>query len=270
MKADEVEFLAELVRLRSGQRIDREKTYLMESRLAPVARREGFASIREMLRALRQRADDRLGWAIVEAMAAEETYFFRDRAPFRRFRDDILPDLARARGEETLRVWSAGCATGQEVYSLAMLVAEAQASGEATSVELLGSDLSERALERARSGVYTQFEVQRGLPIRSLLEHFSRRDEMWETSPELRARVRWRRVNLNSDFSTLGQFDVIFCRHVIGGMDEAARRRLLEQLSRMLSRDGVLVLGEDETPGEAFCPRGDGLYGLNPAVRAAA
>lgn len=271
MKSDEIEFLAELVRSRSGQRLDRDKTYLMESRLAPVARREGFASIREILLAVRQKTDERLAWTVVEAMAAGETYFFRDRTPFARFRSTILPALAAARQGRALRIWSAGCSTGQETYSLAMLIADAVDESDAGKAELLGSDLSQRALERAQAGVYTQFEVQRGLPIRLLLKHFERREEMWMARQSLRALPQWRRVNLNGDFSALGQFDVIFCRHVVGGMDEAARRRVLEQMARMLPLDGVLVLGQGETPaGEVFRPLGDGLYGLNPAVRAAA
>ncbi|HEX8232849.1 MAG TPA: protein-glutamate O-methyltransferase CheR [Caulobacteraceae bacterium] len=267
MKADEVEFLAELVRLRCGQRVERDRTYVIETRLAPVARREGFGSIREMLLAVRQRADERLGWAVVEAMAAGETYFFRDRTPFRRLREDLLPKLTQARGGRPLRVWSAGCATGQETYSLAMLLHEAGGA----RAELIGSDISAQGLQRAQAGVYTQFEVQRGLPIRMLLEHFERREEMWAASAALRAAVTWKRVNLIADFSALGSIDVIFCRNVVGSMDEAARRRVLEQMSRMLPRDGVLVLGREEAPaGEAFSPLGDGLFGVNPAVRAAA
>lgn len=266
MKADEIEFLAELVRLRCGRRVDRDRTYVIETRLAPVARREGFGSIREMLMAVRQRADDRLGWAVVEAMAAGETYFFRDRTPFARLRDDLLPGLAQARGGGAPRIWSAGCGTGQEAYSLAMLADEA-----GVKAEVIGSDISGRSLERAQAGVYTQFEVQRGLPIQMLLRHFERREEMWAASAELRSRVVWKRVNLIADFSALGQFDVIFCRNVVGGMDEAARRRVLEQMGKMLPRDGVLVLGREEAPaGDAFSALGDGLYGVNPAVRAAA
>jgi chemotaxis protein methyltransferase CheR len=268
VKADEVEFLAELVRLRAGLKLDRERGYLIESRLAPVARREGFASIREMLLTVRHKADERLGWAVVEAMAAGETYFFRDRRPFHRLRDDVLPALAQIRRSEPIRIWSAGCATGQEAYSLAMLAMEARLE---RRIELLGADLSERALERAKAGLYTQFEVQRGLPIRKLLEHFERREEMWMAKAELRALPRWRRVNLAADFSSLGRFDIIFCRHVLEGLDEPVRRRVLEQMARMLPRDGLLVLGQGEQPaGELFSPLGDGLYGVNPAIRAAA
>ena len=273
MKPDEVDFLAELMRLRAGHAIDRDKTYLMESRLSPVARREGFGSIREMLGVVCQRNEDRLVWAVVEAMAAGETLFFRDRKPFQRFREDMLPALVKARRGQPVRVWSAGCATGQETYSLAMIVDEEAAALDGAPVEVLGSDLSSRALEKAQAGLYTQFEIQRGLPIRMLVKYFEPRDEMWALKPGLRAMPSWKRVNLNADFSALGRFDVIFCRNVAGMMEAPAARRMLEQLARALPRDGYLVLGAGEQASsacEAFRPLGDGIYAPDPAVAAAA
>ena len=270
MKPDEVEFLAELMRVRAGHAIDRDKTYLMESRLSPVARREGFATIREMLGVIRQRGDDRLAWCVVEAMAAGETSFFRDRKPFQIFREDMLPALATARHGQPIRVWSAGCATGQEPYSLAMTVDEEGAALDGVQVDLLGADLSSRALEKAQSGLYTQFEIQRGLPIRLLVKHFERRDEMWAMTPRLRSMVRWRRMNLNADLSPLGRFDIIFCRNVASQMDREAARRMLDQMARALPRDGYLVLGAGEQATDALRPLGDGVYAPNPAVAAAA
>ena len=270
MKPDEVDFLAELMRVRAGHAIDRDKTYLMESRLAPVTRREGFASIREMLGVIRQRGDDRLAWCVVEAMAAGETSFFRDRKPFQVFREDMLPALAKARRGEPIRIWSAGCATGQEAYSIAMTLDEENAQHEGVSANILGSDLSSRALEKAQSGLYTQFEIQRGLPIRLLVKYFERHDEMWTLTPRLRSMVSWKRMNLNADFSTLGRFDVIFCRNVARQMEPAAARRLLDQMARALPRDGYLVLGAGEQGTDALRPLGDGVYAPNPAVAAAA
>ncbi len=270
MKPDEVEFLAELMRVRAGHAIDRDKTYLMESRLSPVARREGFATIREMLGVIRQRGDDRLAWCVVEAMAAGETSFFRDRKPFQLFREDMLPALVKARRGQPIRVWSAGCATGQEAYSLAMSVDEESPALEGGSVDLLGCDLSARALEKAQSGLYTQFEIQRGLPIRLLVKYFERRDEMWGITSRLRSMVHWRRVNLNADLAQLGRFDVIFCRNVATMMEPAAARRLLDQMARALPRDGYLVLGAGEQGTEALRPLGDGVYAPNPAIAAAA
>ncbi len=173
-----------------GLQIDPEKVYLIESRLTPVARREGFGSIREMLLAARQKHDEKLMWAVVEALAAGETWFFRDRPQFDRFRDEILPALARGRpAGQTIRVWSAGCGCGQEPYSLAFMVEDAGAAVLACGVEILGSDICERALEKAQSGLYSQVEVQRGLPIRQLVRHFEKREDLWEVSPRVRAMV---------------------------------------------------------------------------------
>ena len=273
MKSDEIEFVAELARAGAGLQIDREQEYLIESRLAPVARREGFGSIREMLLAARQRREEPLLWSVVEALAGAETCFFRDMPVFNRFRDEMLPALAKARPEGTpVRVWSAGCAGGQEAYSLAFAAEEASSALFGREVEVLGSDLSERALEKAQAGVYTQFEIQRGLPIRTLVRHFEKREEMWALSPRIRAMVRWKRVNLNSDFRAVGRFDVIFCRHVLRDMEAGARKRTLDQLALALNSDGYLVLGADEAPemGEAFQPLEGGVWRLNPAKRAAA
>ena len=274
MKPDEIEFVADVARAGAGVHVDREKIYLIESRLGPVARREGFGSIREMLLAARQRREETLLWAVVEAMAGGETCFFRDQAPFTRFRDEMLPALAQNRGGGgPIKVWSAGCGGGQEAYSLALAAEEASAPVLACGVDILGSDLSDRQLEKAQSGLYTQFEVQRGLPIRMLVQHFEKRDELWGLSPRMRSMVRWRRVNLHADFRALGQFDVIFCRNVLTGMEPQARRKALEQLSMALTSNGYLVVGATETVGglsEAFVSQDGGVYRVNPAFRAAA
>jgi chemotaxis protein methyltransferase CheR len=275
MKPDEIEVVRGMVLARSGVVVDPTKTYLIESRLAPVVRREGFASQSEMLQALRARRDDKLMWAITEALTSSETSFFRDRAPFDQFRDEILPSLAAARGEQPIRVWSAACSAGQEAYSLAMIVDEERSKLRGAKVELFGSDLSERSLEKAQAGVYNQFEVQRGLPIRLLVRHFEQAGEMWALTPRIRQMVRWRRINLLADLRALGLFDVIFCRNVISTFDEPVRRRVLEQLALALPADGRLVLGLDETVmgvTEALqpVPGRRGLYAPNPGFRRAA
>jgi chemotaxis protein methyltransferase CheR len=275
MTPDAVELIRAVVHGRSGAVLDAAKTYLIESRLAPVARREGFDSIEDLIAAMRANREERLLWAVTEALTSSETAFFRDRSPFQMFREEILPQLAMAREGRPIRVWSAACSTGQEPYSLAMIVDDERSKFPAAKVELFGSDLSERCLEKAQSGLYTQFEVQRGLPIRMLMRHFEKADEMWVLSPRLRQMVRWRRINLLADLRTLGQFDVIFCRNVVSGFDEATRHRVLDQLARALPPDGYLILGQDETVGDATAaltpiPGRRGLYGVNPAYQAAA
>lgn len=275
MKFEDRELVAQLCAARAGVRVEPEKSYLIESRLAPVARREGFGSLADMLAMLRERREDKLAWAIVEAMVHSESAFFRDREPFAQFRNEVLPDLAQARGGEPVRIWSAACASGQEVYSLAMIIEDERARLPGLKVELFGTDIAERQLEKAQSGLYTQFEVQRGLPIRELVRHFDQAEDMWQISPRIRQMIRWRRVNLVSDLSTSGRFDVIFCRYVLSTLVEPMRLRLVENLTRALSPHGVLFLGEQETVtglSEVLKPVNGrpGLYARDPAIRAAA
>jgi len=275
MKSEDCELVAQLCAARAGLKVEPDKTYLMESRLGPVARREGFGSIGELLGALRGSRDNRLAWAVVEAMAAGQSAFFRDRTPFALFRDQVLPALARARDGQPIRIWSAACGPGQEIYSLAMIVEEQRALLPGVKVELFASDLSERALEKAQSGLYTQFEIQRGLPVRQLVAHFEKADEMWALSPRIRQMVRWRRMNLVADVAGADQFDVIFCRYVLSSLVEPMRPRLLDNLARVLSPGGVLFLGKGENAAglcEAFQPAADGsgLHTRDPAVRVAA
>ncbi|MFI4973783.1 MAG: CheR family methyltransferase [Caulobacterales bacterium] len=275
MIAEDVAFLVSLCRVRAGLRLAPDKTYLMESRLGPIARREGFASIGDLLAEIRAKREEPLIWAVVEALAMGETAFFRDRAPFDQFRDDVLPMIARARAGKPVRVWSAACATGQEIYSLAMIVDELRQAEPALKVELAASDLSSRALERAQAGAYNQFEVQRGLPIRLLVKHFEKTDDAWRLKPYIRQMVRWRRINLIAGLQAIGGFDVVFCRNVLSAMDDEARKKVLEELTLVLPDDGVLVLGARETVSgvtEAFHPIAGrpGLFRRNPSFHAAA
>jgi chemotaxis protein methyltransferase CheR len=275
VNAEDVALVVSLTRARAGLRLAPEKTYLMESRLSPVARREGFDSVPDLLAAIRARRDEPLIWATVEALAAGETSFFRDRAPFHHFRDELAPQLAKSRPGQAIKVWSAACGTGQEVYSLAMLAEDLASDPGAPRIELAASDLSGLALERAQTGLYGQFEVQRGLPIRRLVRHFEKIDDQWRVSDEIRRRVRWRRINLVAGLKTIGRFDVVFCRYVLGNMTEEAQRKVAEELAHVLPEDGFLVLGLKETVagvGEIFQPvvGRPGLYRRDPAFRAAA
>ena len=275
MNAEEIAQVVSLCRARAGLKVAPEKTYLMESRLAPVARRENYESVSDLLAAARQKREEPLIWAVVEAMAAGEGAFFRDRAPFHQFRDEIVPQLLRARGGAPLRIWSAACGAGQEIYSLAMLVAELIEAEPDIRVELAASDLSKLSLERAQSGLYNQFEVQRGLPIRLLARHFEKDGEAWRLSAEVRRLVKWRRINLIAGLRQIGRFDVVFCRYVLGAMTEDAQRKVVGDLACVVADDGYLVLGVKEQVaalGQAFEPvvGRPGLYRRNPTRAAAA
>jgi chemotaxis protein methyltransferase CheR len=262
-------YLAALCLARAGLRIDCDKAYLLESRLAPVARREGFGSIDALIEKVRDGGEDRLAWAVVEAMLLPEAEFFRDRAVFEALAYDVLPAIARAAGRP-LRVWSAACGTGQEIYSLAMLLTGAPVGDH---VELYASDLSEHALERAQAAAYSQFEVQRGLPARMLVRFFEKDGEAFVISPRLRQAVRWRRANLMDDISALGQFDLILCRSFLPQLAPEARTQVLQSLSRALTPGGRLVLdpGGAGEPGLALVDARIGLFSAaGEATRSAA
>jgi len=268
MGPEELDFVATMARQRAGLMLRGEKTFFIESRLGPLARREGAVSAQALIQRIRTERDEPLISAMVEALAASETSFFRDGAPFDRLRDEILPQLAASRPDGVVRAWVAGCSTGQEAYSLAMLVEENRAHFPKLQLGIIATDLSERALEKARAGIYTQFEVQRGLPIRYLLNHFEKVEDNWRVSPRLKQSVRWGRLNLVDDFSRIGRFDLILCRNVLSYFDAAPRRRALEGLATVLADDGHLILGQGESadlPGAFEAARGcGGLHRRNP------
>ena len=245
----EFAFVAREVKARSGALLKRELTAPAEQRLQPLARREGFGSVSEFLHAARTRQDGKLLGAIADALVQSETRFFRDKAAFERLRTEILPEAALRKRGERLRIWSAGCATGQEAFSLAMMIEEMKAEG-FPGAEIVATDVSERLLDKARSGLFTQFEVQRGLPIRKLIAHFERAGDLWRISDRMRAAVRFEAHNLLQSATHLGQFDVVLCCHVMTSFDAATRLTTLQRLSDAATPHGALILGAGEASGE--------------------
>jgi chemotaxis protein methyltransferase CheR len=242
------QYLRQFLKLRSGCVVSNEKQYLVESRLLPLARRAGLSTIRDVVERLRLPNETALAEAVVEAMTCGETSFFRDRTPFETLTSLMLPEILRRRAAtRRIRIWSAGCASGQEPYSIAMALREAGVDLAGWTVDILGTDISNEALERARLGVYSQFEVQRGLPIRLLLKYFARNGGDWTIAGELRQMVRWRKANLLDDFAALGRFDVVFCRNVLVGFDPPTRDDVLARLVESVADDGYLVLGAAES-----------------------
>jgi chemotaxis protein methyltransferase CheR len=263
------ELIARLCAERAGLRVDPERAYILENRLGPVARRAGFASVHELMVAVRDRDEERLIWSAVEAMSPAETSFFREPETFARIVGEALPDLARRREGGTLRLWVAACGAGQEVYSLAMALEECAPAG--VRVEIFASDLCERRLEKAQAGAYSQFEVQRGLSAQRLVRHFEGLEEGFALSPRVRQMVRWRRVNLMDDLSRLGHFDLVACRNVLGCYLEEARARVLSNLQRVLAPGGWLVLGQGEAaPGLDGAVVGQPGFYRQPPARAVA
>jgi len=268
-------FLRKLLKERSGLVLAPDKQYLAESRLLPLARRTGINTLTELVARLKTPQAAALASEVVDAMTTNETFFFRDKIPFEHFRDTIMPALIASRArKKTIRIWCAAAATGQEPYSLAMTLKGMGAQLAGYKVQILATDLNAEVLERAREGIYSQFEVQRGLPIQQLVKFFTQVGERWQIAQELRAMVQFRPLNLLADFKPLGSFDVVFCRNVLIYFDQPTKTQVLERIARQMPDDGFLVLGAAETVvglTETFKPVADkrGLYAPNVAARAA-
>lgn len=248
MNGLDFELLAVLLRQRSGLVLTRDKVYLLESRLVPLARRRGLSSLDDLVATVRRGGDEALLREITEAMTTNESFFFRDIKPFEVFRQETLPMLMKARSASRhIRIWSAACSTGQEPYSLAMVLKEEAAKLAGWRVEIVATDLSAEVLEKAKVGLYSQFEVQRGLPITLMLKYFAPVNDLWQIDASLRAMVQFREANLLSDLTGLGQFDVVFCRNVLIYFDQETKRIVLERIGRQMPNDGVLYLGGAET-----------------------
>jgi len=235
------------LKARSGLMLGPDKLYLLETRLAPIMKREGLRDLGALEDAMR-RGVPGLEAEVVEAMTTNETLFFRDENPFTHLRQITLPRLHEARSPGTrLRIWSAAASTGQEAYSIAITLAEMPPGLGGRPAEIIGTDISREALARARAGLYTQFEVQRGLSIQRLMKYFRKEADGWRVSEALRAMTEFRELNLLGDLRSLGAFDVVFCRNVLIYFDAPTKTRVLEAIARQMAPDGVLYLGGAET-----------------------
>jgi len=248
--------IAEVLKARSGLVVGPDKLYLLETRLAPIIKREKLRDLSEL--STRLRPGSPLERDVVEAMTTNESLFFRDTKPFESIRKTVLPRLHAARpAGAPLRIWSAAASTGQEAYSIAMVVAELAAAMPGRRVEIVGTDIAREPLDRARAGLYSQFEIQRGLPMQMLVKHFAKEDGQWRIKPALRDAVSFREWNLLSDLKPLGSFDIVFCRNVLIYFDPPTKRRVLDAVAKQMPADGVLFLGGAETVlglTEAFKP----------------
>ena len=268
--------LAQLLRDQSGLAIGPDRLYLLESRLASLLREHGLADLDALALRLRGGGAAALAAAVVQAMTTNETTFFRDTTPFAHVRAQALPRLHAARPPAVpLRLWSAAASTGQEAYSLAMIAQELRPALGGRAVEIVGTDLATAPLARAREGLYTQFEVQRGLPVQMLVRHFRKDGEMWRIAEDLRAMASFREWNLLGDLRPLGRFDIVFCRNVLLYFDPPTKARVLDAVARQLAPDGVLYLGGAETvlgvsDRFAAVPGDRGVYALTEALVTAA
>jgi chemotaxis protein methyltransferase CheR len=273
------EVFASLLKAQSGLIIGMDKIYLLETRLGGILKRENLSDLNQLAERLR-RPGDVLARDVVEAMTTNESFFFRDDKPFVHFRAHALPRLVAARpAGSTIRVWSAASSSGQEAYSLAMIVAESKGMLGDRKVEIIGTDIARDQLARAREGLYSQFEVQRGLPVQMLMRYFRKEDTNWRINDTIKAMAQFREFNLLSDLRTLGRFDIVFCRNVLIYFDQPTKARVLGAIAGIMPADGVLYLGGAETvlgitPRFAPLPAERGVYGVveagAPARRMAA
>jgi len=264
MTPADYEFLRAMLKERSGLVLSADKQYLVESRLVPVARKAGICGLAALVQKLRNPAEPLIA-AVVEAMTTNESFFFRDKVPFEQFRNTMVPALLAARPNRRIRIWCAAASSGQEPYSLAMCLAEVREKIRGWSIEILATDISTEVVEKATAGVYSQFEVQRGLPIHLLIKYFTQVGDLWRISPEIAAMVQFRPLNLLKEFSHLGYFDVVFCRNVLIYFDQQTKAKVLQKIARISRADGYLVLGTAETVvglSDAFRPVADlrGVY----------
>jgi chemotaxis protein methyltransferase CheR len=266
------DYLCKLLKSRSGLVLSAEKHYLVESRLLPVARKAGLSNLTDLVARMRAPGAEPLTVEVVEAMTTNESFFFRDKVPFEHFRDTIMPALLTARASSRrIRIWCTAASTGQEPYSIAIALKEMGKDLKGWRVEIVASDLCTGVLEKAKSGIYSQFEVQRGLPAMMLIKYFAQVGEIWQIAPELRGMVTFQPFNLLEDFSKLGPFDLVFCRNVLIYFDQPTKISVLERIAGVTARDGFLVLGGAETVvglTDRFKPMPDkrGLYGPSVVV----
>lgn len=248
MTPQEFAFLRTYVKQRSGIDLGDDKGYLVECRLIPVAREAGLGTLGELVATLSAAHEGELSRKVVEAMTTNESSFFRDRVPFENFREAMIPHFLEQRvRQRTMRIWCAAASTGQEPYSLAMAVLEESQRLAGWRTDILATDLSSAVVSRGQRGTFSQFEVQRGVPIQLLMKYFDQRDDRWEVREAVRRLVRWRVFNLLETYASLGRFDIIFCRNVLIYFDRQTKADVLARMAAALEPDGFLVLGAAET-----------------------
>ena len=240
--------LAGLLEARTGQQLTMSRRWRIETALSALLRERGIATLDELITILVMGKEPSLSQQVVEALLNNETYFFRDRAPFDLLARYALPELLQRRAKNRrVRIWSAGCSTGQEVYSLAMLFADEAEKWRGWTIDILGSDVSTQCIERARLGTYTQFEVQRGLGINQMIKWFEETDEGWRAAEALRRRLRFQVHNILEPPPHPGDFDIVLCRNVLLYLSPEKKALAFERLASSMAEDGWLMLGAGET-----------------------
>ena len=248
MKPDDFQFMANMLKQRSGLVLNEDKAYLLESRLMPVARAHGIKGVDELIADIRASKKEDLIVEVTEAMTTNESFFFRDIKPFDLFKEHVLPHvLEKCASKKSVRIWCAAASNGQEPYSLAMILKEEAARLAGWRIEIVGTDISRQVLAKAEKGLYSQFEVQRGLPITLLVKYFDKQEDQWQLKPDIRSMVTYKYYNLLDDLTGLGHFDVVFCRNVLIYFDQVTKGKVLDGISKLMPDYGMLFLGGAET-----------------------
>jgi chemotaxis protein methyltransferase CheR len=242
-------FVCEIVKDEAAIVLEQGKEYLVESRLIPLAKTEGFSGLSEMLWAARSEEQPILKKKIIEALTTNETSFFRDYEPFEVMKTTLLPEVIGKRSKEKrLTIWSAATSTGQEPYSICMMLRDNFPQLTGWDIKIIGTDINRAVLHKAQQGIYSHFEINRGLPATSLIKHFDKKDKEWQIKPEIRKMVEFSELNLIKPFPpTLPRFDFIFLRNVLIYFDKETKRSILEKVRGVLKNDGYLFLGASET-----------------------
>ncbi len=272
MEVTEVSYriIADLLEARTGQQLTQSRRWRIGSALSSVFRKHGIGNVDQLVCLLADASSEELAQEVVEALLNNETYFFRDRIMFELLARRVLPDLAERRQDtKRLSVWSAGCSTGQEAFSLAMLFADQPATWQDWSIDIVGTDISQRAITDARAAVYNQFEIQRGLSVAQMLAHFDESEKGWQPAQELQRKVRFKVRNILDEPPVMQKFDLVLCRNVLLYFDDRRRTNAFAQISKSLKKDGWLMLGAGETVvGRTryfrSAPGHQGLYTHNP------
>lgn len=240
--------LAAMLEARTGQQLVTSRVWRIETSLKPLLRERGMTSTDQLVAAMLKGSEHGLADRVIEALLNNETFFFRDHGVFQLLNGEALELLRTARmSRRRLRIWCAGCSTGQEAYSIAMMIADAPERWQGWTIDILGTDISSGAVERAQTGIFSQFEIQRGLPITMMMRWFDQEGENWYARSDLKRRVQFRRHNVLEQPPMPGRFDLILCRNVLLYFPPAVRTAAFERLASAIEPDGVLMLGAGET-----------------------
>ena len=244
----DIEFLSGVVAEFSGNVITPRQAYMLEQQLKPVAKSVGLTSVTELVGKMRKTPSSILSTQVAEAVTVNETSFFRDNHPFVALEKKVIPDLiVKNQATKKLRIWCAACSCGQEPYTIAMVLRESFPQLKNWKVEIIATDLSDEMLQKSKSGLYSQLEVNRGLPVKKLIKFFDRNGSNWQVKKELRDLIQFRRLNLTAAFPQLGEFDIVFIRNVLIYFDQSTKAQILNRVRRVMRSDGYLFIGSAET-----------------------